>query len=181
MTHCDDDERHIHATLRLLSTYLHFQQRHLNYNNAPLTMEGRCQCSQIRFTTPLAKPIALYICHCTECRHQSSSAFGMTALFPAFDIPEPYLGAIAVYSRPTSKGGRSDGYFCTKCGSRLVHHLVSNDGVPTSALSVRIGCLEGVTKEMTQSAVHIWTKSAIVNIPGDAEAYEEGPPGGSIK
>ncbi|KEF53272.1 uncharacterized protein A1O9_10720 [Exophiala aquamarina CBS 119918] len=143
-------------------------------------MEGHCQCGQIRFTTPLPAPLALYICHCTECRHQSSSTYGMTAIFPYFEIKPPYEGAIAVYSRPNSNG-HTDGFFCTKCGSRLIHVDVSPDGKPKTKLSVKSGCLDGITKEMMRKAVHCWTKSAVMDIPMSAEAFEEEPPGGSFE
>src|SRR5882757_2913395 len=110
-------------------------------------MEGRCQCGQIRFTTPTPAPMAIYICHCTECRHQSSSTYGMTAVFPAFELKEPHPGAIKLHSRPNPHG-RTDGYFCTKCGSRLIHRPVSHLGEPAKTLSVKMGCLDGMTKEM---------------------------------
>jgi hypothetical protein len=142
-------------------------------------MEGRCQCSQIKFTTPLASPNQLLICHCTECRHQSSSTYGMTAIFPSFDVRSPFPGAIATYTRPNSSG-ETKGFFCTKCGSRLMHQSISRDGKPAAAVSVKSGCLEGITKEMMRSAVHIWTKSAVIDIPDDVEAYEDEPPGGSF-
>ena len=92
----------------------------------------------------------------------------MTAIFPAFDIPEPHPGAVAIYSRP-NPNGRTDGYFCTKCGSRLVHRHVSKDGEVSKMLSVKSGCLDGMTKEMLRSAVHIWTRSAVMDVPDGAE------------
>lgn len=48
-------------------------------------------------------------------------------------------------------------------------------------LSVKAGCLDGITKEMMREAVHIWTKSAVIDIPEGVEAYEEEPPGGSFE
>ena len=142
-------------------------------------MEGRCQCGQIRFTTPLSNPLAIYICHCTECRHQSSSTYGMTMSFPAFEIQPPSPNSIAIYSRPNTNG-RTDGYFCTKCGCRLLHRAVYRTGEAAKTVSVKSGCLEGVTKEMMRDAVHIWTKSAVIDVPEGAKAYEEEPPGGSL-
>jgi hypothetical protein len=127
-------------------------------------MEGRCQCGQIKFTTPLAAPQQLLVCHCTECRHQSSSTYGMTAIFPSFDIPSPFPDSIAIYTRPNSSG-ETKGFFCTKCGSRLMHQSISRDGTPAAAVSFESGCLEGITKEIMRGAVHIWTKSAVVDIP----------------
>ncbi|KIW81290.1 hypothetical protein Z517_04315 [Fonsecaea pedrosoi CBS 271.37] len=151
-------------------------------------MEGHCQCGQIRFRTPLPEPQALYICHCTECRHQSSSTYGMTAIFPFFDIAAfaPHPSAIAVYARPNPHG-RTEGYFCTACGSRLVHVAVSSSSSSSSStsqprtLSVKAGCLDGLSKEMMRRAVHIWTRSAVVDIPEDAVQYVEEPPGGSFQ
>ena len=104
----------------------------------------------------------------------------MTALFPAFDIPSPDEDAIAVYSRPNPTG-RTNGFFCTKCGSRLIHQHVNSAGEPASIVSVKAGCLDGMTKEMMRSAVHIWTRSAVIDIPKGVEAYKEEPPGGSFK
>lgn len=38
------------------------------------------------------------------------------------------------------------------------------------------GCLEGLSRDMLKGAAHIWTKRAVVDIPEDAEKYEEGYP-----
>lgn len=45
------------------------------------------RCGSIKFTTPLPVPLAVYICHCEECRLQTSSAFGCSAIFPKFPLP----------------------------------------------------------------------------------------------
>jgi hypothetical protein len=50
-------------------------------------MEAQCQCGSVKFKTPTAKPLALYICHCESCRRQTGSAFGTSAIFPRFPIP----------------------------------------------------------------------------------------------
>ncbi|KIX07705.1 uncharacterized protein Z518_02359 [Rhinocladiella mackenziei CBS 650.93] len=104
----------------------------------------------------------------------------MTFIFPSFNLKAPHEGAIAIYSRPNPHG-RTDGYFCTKCGARLLHRPVSHDGTPANVVSVKSGCLDGVTKEMLRGAVHIWTKSAVVDVPEGAEQYEEEPPRGSFQ
>ncbi|EFR01329.1 glutathione-dependent formaldehyde-activating [Nannizzia gypsea CBS 118893] len=139
-------------------------------------MEGRCQCSQIRFTTPLPKPLKMYICHCTECRHQSSSTYGMTALFPAFEIPTSSPGQLGVYTRPTESGNQLDCFFCTNCGCRLVHRPRGGD-----TLSVKAGCLVALDKEMMKDAVHIWCKEAVIEIPEGVERWEGEPDRGSFK
>ncbi|EMC95193.1 hypothetical protein BAUCODRAFT_72953, partial [Baudoinia panamericana UAMH 10762] len=138
-------------------------------------MEGRCQCGQITFVTPTDKPQAIFICHCLECRHQSSSAYGISAIFPAFNIEAPNPSAIAVYSRPSSTG-ETRGTFCTTCGSRLMHQHISFEGTLSPRVAVKAGCLDGLTKDMLRTAMHIWTKRAITSIPECSEAYDEDPP-----
>jgi len=41
---------------------------------------------------------------------------------------------------------------------------------------VKGGCIDGLTKNMLRKATHIWTRSAIVDIPVDAEQYEQDYP-----
>ncbi len=58
-------------------------------------MDCRCQCGAVTFKTPSEKPLALYICHCADCRRQTSSAFGTSAIFPRFSLPDTEL--LSVY------------------------------------------------------------------------------------
>jgi hypothetical protein len=116
--------------------------------------------------------------HCNQCRHQSSSSYGLTAIFPAFTISSPSPGALSVYTRHTLSNRKLDCYFCAKCGSRLMHKTEGE-----AELSVKAGCLEGLDLrgERGRKAVHIWTKEAVVDIPEGVERYEEEPPGGSLQ
>ncbi|KAH7321371.1 Mss4-like protein [Stachybotrys elegans] len=124
-------------------------------------MEARCQCGSVRFTTPLPQPLALYVCHCSECRRQTGSAFGASAIFPRFSLPESAM--LSCYSRPVASGHTLYCYFCSKCGTRLLHATPAKNVV-----SVKGGCLEGL--DWTK-AVHIWTKSAMVPIPESSESF----------
>ncbi|MCJ1321548.1 hypothetical protein MMC15_006893 [Xylographa vitiligo] len=129
-------------------------------------MNVSCQCSATHFLTPLPTPLIVYICHCLECRRQSSSAFGISARFPRFALPPD--APLSCYTRATSGGGTVNCYFCRKCGSRLVH-----DNARKDAVSVKGGCIDGLD---VRGAVHIWCRSAIVPIPDGAERWE-GEPG----
>ncbi|KAK4196925.1 hypothetical protein QBC40DRAFT_309534 [Triangularia verruculosa] len=167
-------------------------------------MNASCQCGAIRFKTPLPKPLALYICHCVTCQRQTSSAFGVSAIFPRFSLPAQLLqrtgpatttpestpstsppetsppetssgrcdanadngsSLLSVYTRATANGQTLYCYFCKRCGTRLVHATPNKNVV-----SVKGGCLEGLD---WKSAIHIWTKSAMVPIPEGAESYPE--------
>ncbi|KAF3386892.1 hypothetical protein F1880_001173 [Penicillium rolfsii] len=145
-------------------------------------MKGRCQCSKVEFTTPTDKPLGIYACHCTECQHQSSSAHGITATFPYFELPESVADLLGIYTRTTLKGRQMECVFCKNCGARILHRfrdLMPTPGEkpsPSATINVKGGCLVGLTKEMMKDAVHIWTQHAIVDIPEGAESYERAPP-----
>jgi len=128
-------------------------------------MNVECQCRSIKFVTPLPKPLAVYICHCNECKRQSSSAFGCSAIFPSFPMPSPDL--LSCYSRPTASGHMLNCFFCKACGTRLIHSTPGKQFV-----SVKGGCIEGLD---WGSAKHIWCKRAMVPIPEGVEQSEEEP------
>jgi len=134
-------------------------------------MEGRCQCARIQFTTPLPAPLKIYVCHCTECRHQSSSSCGITTIFPWFEIPVQDINSpIGAYTRKTLNNRDLECLFCQSCGSRLIHRARGEQ-----TLSVKGGCLLNLTKEMMSKAVHIWCKEAIIEIPSGVERWDEEP------
>ncbi|KAL7906173.1 Mss4-like protein [Trichoderma velutinum] len=130
-------------------------------------MDARCQCGSVRFKTPLPEPLALYICHCSSCRKQTGSAFGTSAIFPHFRLPD--TEDLSCYAYVLPQGGKSSlifySYFCRSCGTRLIHMTPSKN-----VLSVKGGCIEGL--DWTK-AIHIWTKSAMVPIPEGSEAHSE--------
>ena len=91
-----------------------------------------------------------------------------------FDIPSPAADNLGMYSRVTSRNRRLDCHFCKNCGSRLIH---KTDGEET--LGVKGGCLVGLKREMLTKeggVMHIWCKSAVVEIPEGVERCEEEPP-----
>jgi hypothetical protein len=137
----------------------------------PVMMQASCQCRLITFTCPLSQPFKIYACHCTECRRQSGSAFGLSAMFPAFAIAPKHPGDLAKWTRLTASGKTMHSYFCTRCGSRLLH---TRDGV--GSVSVRGGALEGLSDELVARAIHIWTSEAVVRIPDGVQTFAEEPP-----
>ncbi|CAG9986936.1 unnamed protein product [Clonostachys byssicola] len=129
-------------------------------------MEAACQCGAVRFTTPLPSPLALYVCHCDDCRRQASSAFGSSAIFPRFNLPDSEL--LSCYRRPTSTGQTLYCYFCRNCGTRMLHSVPNKN-----VISIKAGCIQGL--DWTK-AIHIWAKNAMVPIPEGSESYTYGPP-----
>lgn len=140
-------------------------------------MDAKCQCGAVHIRTSTPAPSAVYHCHCTQCRKQSSSAFGTSAIFPSAGILplSPELdAALGRWSRPTARGGTLDCYFCRRCGVRVMHAARKGDGsTPPPVVSVKGGIVEGL--DFT-SATHIHTLTAVVPIPEGAVAYPESPP-----
>jgi len=138
-------------------------------------MQASCQCGAVAFTTPTAKPLNVYHCHCTECRKQSASAFGTSAIFPAaplFPLTETLRDKLSVWSRHTDAGNTLDCYFCKVCGVRVVHRVRRPDGREEDTISVK----GGVLSELDYSgAIHIWVRSAVVPIPAGLLSWETEP------
>lgn len=124
-----------------------------------------CQCGTVTFPASLPKPLAVYICHCTECQKQSASAFGITAMFPAegmWPLPEKIQPFLGKWVRATDSGNTLECYFCKCCGVRVLHRPILPDGTAKTMLSVKGGCVEGLTLE---GAKHVYVRSALVPVP----------------
>ncbi|KAI1344455.1 Mss4-like protein [Xylariaceae sp. FL0016] len=136
----------------------------------------RCQCGAVSFPTPTAQPITVYHCHCTECQKQSASAFGTSAIFPAaglFPLSPSLASKLKTYARKTDTGGTMHCYFCTECGCRMFHRIVGPDGEPRDTVSIKGGCVEGLSWE---GGKHIYMRSAVLRIPEEWEQYDTLPP-----
>lgn len=126
---------------------------------------GGCQCGQVRYRVPRV-PLALYVCHCTECQKQSASAFGIS-----FSIPRHTLNVVnglpSFWSRRTARGHALECAFCGICGSRLWHQ---SSGYPDS-LNIKGGSLDDPID--LSSATHIWVSSKLpgVIIPEGATTF----------
>ena len=70
-------------------------------------LKGTCRCGQVSLSVR-GKPIRVGICHCTDCRQESGSAFTFFGVWPAKQFEHD--GETAEYA------GRR---FCPTCGSRL--------------------------------------------------------------
>jgi hypothetical protein len=141
----------------------------------PPSLRVVCQCSAVCFETPTARPLDLYHCHCLECRKQSGSAFGTSAIFPAqglFPLSVELVEKLSCYTRPTKNGGTMDCYFCAQCGVRIFHRGRGLDGTEKPTVSIKGGCIEGLD---WAPGKHIYTRSAVVPIPVGVEQWRASP------
>lgn len=134
------------------------------------TRTGGCQCGAARYEIR-GPELDLYACHCTECRKQSASAFGISMIVRADDFSLTQ-GAPRCWSRPTDSGRTLDCWFCPSCGTRLWH---SGSG-DRSILSVKGGSLDAPID--FGRARHIWTASKLpgLTLPDGAEQWPGEPP-----
>lgn len=71
------------------------------------THTGGCRCGHVRFSVR-EEPLRVGLCHCTDCRQESGSAFTFYGIWPVDRFER--TGDTADFA------GRS---FCPRCGSRL--------------------------------------------------------------
>jgi hypothetical protein len=135
-----------------------------------LPLTGGCQCGSVRYEIT-ANPLAVYVCHCTECQRQSGSAFALS-LAVAREALAVVEGAPAVWRRELEGGRIIDCLFCGACGVRLFHNPERN---PRASI-VKPGTLDDTT--WLKPVGHIWTRSAQswVPIPQTTVNYEGQPP-----
>ena len=129
-------------------------------------MKIACQCGLT--TIPLlGPPQELFVCHCLSCRAQSSSAFGLSALYPS-DTFLTMPATLKCWTRPSDSGNTISCYFCEHCGSRMMH--VNTRGY----ISVKGGVIEGMEGFEWEKATHLYTRSKLswVVIPASAKQYE---------
>jgi hypothetical protein len=68
---------------------------------------GQCLCGQVRVSVR-GDPVRIGICHCTDCRQESGSAFTFYGIWPA-----------AQFEHTGEVSGFRGRHFCPRCGSRL--------------------------------------------------------------
>jgi hypothetical protein len=133
-------------------------------------LTGGCQCGAVRYEIA-AEPLTFYACHCTECRRQSASAFGLSMLFPSAAV-RITQGALKEWRRPTANGGELACRFCPDCGTRILHEAPGS-----GIVSLKAGTLDNPGR--FAPAAHIWTRSAQpwVPIPEHTATFAQEPDG----
>ena len=130
---------------------------------------GSCQCGAIRYALP-KEPLVVYVCHCAECRKQSSSAFGIsfTVARNAFRLLQ---GTPRYWSRKTASGHTLECAFCSHCGSCLWHQSTGH----SNTLNIKGGSLNAPLD--LSDAVHLWVSSKLpgVVIPSGARTFAQEP------
>jgi len=99
---------------------------------------GQCLCGRIHYEVR-GEPLHVGLCHCSDCRRESGSAFVMFAVWPRRAFSS--TGNFSTYE------GRG---FCSACGSRLFN-LTDEDA------ELRVGSLDMAPTDLKPTC-EIWTK-----------------------
>lgn len=137
-----------------------------------LPLTGGCQCGRVRYEIGAA-PRAFYLCHCTECQTQTSSAFGESLRCDPASVS--VTGAMKTSRRSSDGGAVRLGDFCPECGVRIQHRSAGDP----DRLNVKAGTLDDTS--WLVPAGHIWTASRqpFVTIGVGALSYPRQPGDGS--
>ena len=130
-----------------------------------INVAGRCRCERVRFVLR-EEPIAFYLCHCTDCQQQSSSAFGMSLRMNLHEIDfSQSEKPLQTWDTRGEDGVTKRCAFCPDCGTRIMH---SSDD-PNEAVSIKAGSLDDTS--WLQPVAHIWLRSAQPWIQIDRNLY----------
>ncbi len=99
---------------------------------------GGCRCGNVKFSVGGA-PSRIGICHCTDCRQESGSAFTYFGVWPA--------GQFKSYGQTKEHEGRQ---FCPKCGSRLF-------ALDDTEAEIKLGSLEDAPTGLVPT-YELWIK-----------------------
>jgi hypothetical protein len=119
---------------------------------------GQCLCGRVHYKVR-GEPLRVGLCHCSDCRRESGSAFVMFAVWPrpAFS----FTGDFSTYE------GRS---FCFGCGSRLFN-LTADEA------ELRVGSLHMTPTDLVPT-YEIWVRRREAWLPAlpDSDQYPEDSP-----
>lgn len=132
-------------------------------------IQGGCNCGAVRYQIN-REPAMVAICHCTNCRRQSGSAFSVNLIVPAAAME--LSGALTTYTDHDTESGQPVlRQFCATCGSPICS---------LSSASPNIAIIKAGTADdpaRFTPAIHVWTSTALpwVDIPADLPQFARNP------
>jgi hypothetical protein len=101
-------------------------------------MIATCACGQASITVNAA-PKRLNVCHCTNCKRRTGSAFGISAYFDRASVVSQH-GETAIYAfHHAAQNHDQERHFCKLCGTTLFWFISS---IP-DRIGIAGGCFAG--------------------------------------
>lgn len=121
-----------------------------------------CACRRASVTVS-GEPASLAVCHCTNCRRRTGSAFGVSAYFPRAAVSQ-VTGALSKFAfHHKEQNHDQERYFCSTCGTTLYWHISSMPKL----VGIAGGCF---TEQPLSEPAHSYSHSQRlpwVNIPSN--------------
>ena len=131
-------------------------------------MTATCACGQASITVN-ALPTMHGVCHCTNCKRRTGSAFGISAYFDRTAVVD-CTGSTNVYAfHHMAQDQDQERHFCVVCGTTLFWFV----SVLPEKIGIAGGCFaDGGLPEPTYS-VNESKREAWVSLPADWQAYQQ--------
>lgn len=131
-------------------------------------IKGGCLCGAVTYSAD-AEPVITAICHCTDCRRQSGTAYSVV-----IGVPGPALeiqGDMSSYTTIGEDHGQPvERKFCAACGSPIVSVVTAAPEV----VYVKAGTLDDPS--WLEPSVEVWGRSAMPFVEAGARPrIERGP------
>lgn len=130
--------------------------------------DGGCICGRLRYRIS-DRPLAVFMCHCTNCQQRTGSAFALSMLTFRKDF-EVMSGATLSRDLPGGSGALHRQHICPECFTRTHTEMLAYPDI----INVRPGTLDdpSIAKPVAQA----WTKLAHPwAIAPDVRAFPENP------
>ncbi|KAH0378639.1 DUF636 domain protein, partial [Aureobasidium melanogenum] len=119
---------------------------------------GSCFCKNIRIELS-GQPQAIAICHCTDCRKISGSAYSYNFIVSVSDYK--VHGSPAETLKTADSGNKVKNYYCKDCGSSLYGGAVAESG-QVERVAMRAGVFDDLKgMQDCKPSLEIYTKQRL--------------------
>ena len=131
-------------------------------------MTATCACGQASITVD-ALPSMHGVCHCTNCKRRTGSAFGISAYFDRTAVVQQ-RGETKTYTfHHTAQNHDQERHFCSHCGTTLFWFVSS---VPEK-IGIAGGCFADAGLPEPSYSVTDWKRESWVSLPQHWEVYAD--------
>jgi hypothetical protein len=131
-------------------------------------MTGTCACGQASITVD-ALPSMHGVCHCTNCKRRTGSAFGISAYFDRTAVVQQ-RGETKTYTfHHTAQNHDQERHFCSHCGTTLFWFVSS---VPEK-IGIAGGCFADAGLPEPSYSVTDRKRESWVSLPQHWEVYAD--------
>jgi len=133
-------------------------------------LSGRCLCGAVQYSCK-AEPIATAICHCSNCQHQTGTAFSMTVIVPKESFVFEKKDTLVEYLDKSESGNDVQRQFCKNCGSPVLS-LIS---LAPQVCLIKAGTLDD--KSQLKPTKQVWCRSAQpwLELSDEIEKHDKNP------